>query len=453
MSRSADGLRSVIGFWGGTAIVIGCTVGSGIFRAPGEIAQVLPDPPVILSLWLVMGLVSLCGALTLAELVCLFPHTGGTYVYLRAAYGDAAAFAFGWLYLIAAIPSGIGTLAMVFSERVMELLYGGAEDVPGLLVRGVAAGTIVVLSAANVIGVRFGASIQGFFTTIKVVALLALLVAAATVGQVDTANLAAQAAPRPANLAQAAAFVIFTYNGWVYISLVAGELSDARRQIKRTILVSMAVIIALYLAANLAYHLSLPADQVAREQVVARRLATDWLGPWGGAIMSACILASVFGTLNGIILTNARVPFALARSGLGFRALGRVHPRFATPHVAIGVQAAVAIALVFWLESFARLSTYFVLVEWSALVFAIAAIFILRPRAPTSTAYRTPGYPVVPLVFVAGAGSILVGIGISTWTTGDRAPVLGLLIAAAGLPLYHLWRRFTRPGPTSTASS
>jgi basic amino acid/polyamine antiporter, APA family len=175
---------------------------------------------------------------------------------------------------------------------------------------------------------------------------------------------------------------------------------------------------------------------------VARRLASDWLGPWGGAAMSSLILASVFGTLNGVILTNARVPFALARSGLGFRALGRVHPRFATPHVAIGVQAAVAIALVFWLESFARLSTYFVLVEWSALVLAIAAIFVLRRRTPATDGYRTPGYPLVPLVFVLGAGGILISIAASTWSAGDRAPVLGLLVAAAGLPLYHVWRRF-----------
>ncbi len=442
MSRSADGLRSVIGFWGGTAIVIGCTVGSGIFRAPAEIAQVLPHPPLILLLWLGLGLVSLCGALTLAELVCLHPQTGGSYVYLRAAYGDAAAFTFGWLYLVAATPSGIGALALVFSERVMELLYGGAEVVPAPAVRGLAAATILVLSAANVVGVRFGASIQGFFTALKVAALLGLLLVVAAVGRTDVANLAPMAAPDAGSLAQAAAFVIFTYNGWVYIGLVAGELSDARRQIARTILVSMAAIIVLYVAANLAYHLSLPALQVSGEQVVARRLASDLLGPWGGAAMSAAILASVFGTLNGVILTNARVPFALARSGLAFRALGQVHPRFATPHVAIAVQAAVAIALVFWLESFARISTYFVLVEWSALVFAIAAIFVLRPRIPPgSTGYRTPGYPLVPLVFVVGTGAILIAIGASTWQAGDRAPVLGLLIAAAGLPLYHLWRR------------
>ena len=137
---------------------------------------------------------------------------------------------------------------------------------------------------------------------------------------------------------------------------------------------------------------------------MARRLASDWLRPWGGAAMSALILASVFGTLNGIILTNARVPFALARSGFGFRALGRVHPRFATPHVAIGVQAAVAIALVFWLESFARLSTYFVLVEWSALVFAIAAIFVLRRRTPALARLPHPGLPAGPPRLRCGRG-------------------------------------------------
>jgi APA family basic amino acid/polyamine antiporter len=157
--------------------------------------------------------------------------------------------------------------------------------------------------------------------------------------------------------------------------------------------------------------------------------------------MNAAILASVFGTLCAIVLTNSRVPYALARDGLGFDILGRCHPRFATPHVALLVQGAITIALIFWLGSFGRLSTYFVLVEWTALVFAIGAIFVLRRTMPEAhRPYRTPGYPWVPLVFVLVVSSFLVGIALSNAARGDWAPVLGLLISLAGFPAFALWR-------------
>jgi APA family basic amino acid/polyamine antiporter len=193
------------------------------------------------------------------------------------------------------------------------------------------------------------------------------------------------------------------------------------------------------------YHLSLPIADIARETVVARRVAFDLFGASGGAAMNAAILASVFGTLCAIVLTNSRVPYAMARDGLGFTILGRCHPRFATPHVALLVQGAITVALIFWLGSFGRLSTYFVLVEWTALVFAIGAIFVLRRTMPDAPRpYRTPGYPWVPLVFVVVVSFFLLGIAWSNAARGDWAPVIGLGISLAGFPAFALWRSVVR---------
>jgi amino acid transporter len=425
----ATDLKRAIGFWAGVAIVIGSIVGSGIFRTPAEIARVLPNPGIILALWVAFGLVSLCGALTLAELSSLLPRTGGTYVILQKAYGDAAAFTFGWMYLVGAIPASLGAVAMVFSEQVVELSGGQPATTSPFLVK---------------------AMVQSLFTVIKMAALAALFFLALAAGGADWSRLSTGGGVLAGGLAQAAAFIIFTYNGWAYLGLVAGEVKDPERQVSRIILSGMFIVIVFYLATNLMYHLSLPVSEMAQETVVARRVAADLFGPAGGAAMNAVILASVFGTLCAIVLTNSRVPYAMARDGLGFAILGRCHPKFATPHVALLVQGAITVALILWLGSFGRLSTYFVLVEWTALVFAIAAIFVLRrtmPEAPRP--YRTPGYPWVPLVFVLVVSLFLLGIAWSSAARGDWAPVLGLAISLAGFPAFKLWRRLARGGVRS----
>ncbi len=438
---SAADLKRAIGFWAGVAIVIGSIVGSGIFRTPAEIARVLPSPGIILALWVVFGFVSLCGALTLAELSSLLPRTGGTYVILQRAYGDAAAFTFGWMYLVGAIPASLGAVAMFFAEQLIELSGGQAGATSPFALKAIAAGIILVLTVVNVLGVALATTVQSLFTAIKMAAIAALFFLALAAGGWDSSRLASGGEVAVGGLAQAAAFIIFTYNGWAYLGLVAGEVKDPDRQIRRIILSGMFIVIVFYLATNLMYHLSLPVGEIAQETVVARRVAFDLFGPIGAAAMSAAILASVFGTLCAIVLTNSRVPYAMARDGLGFSVLGRCHARFATPHVALLVQGAITIILIFWLGSFGRLSTYFVLVEWTALVFAIAAIFVLRrTMADAPRPYRTPGYPFVPLVFVVVVSVFLVGIAWSNAARGDWAPVIGFLISLAGFPAYSLWR-------------
>jgi amino acid transporter len=446
----AADLKRAIGFWAGVAIVIGSIVGSGIFRTPAEIARILPHPGVILGLWVAFGLVSLCGALTLAELSSLLPRTGGTYVILQRAYGDAAAFTFGWMYLVGAIPASLGAVAMVFAEQVVELSGGQPATTNPVLVKTIAVAVIVVLTAINVVGVGLATAVQSLFTAIKMAALAALFFLALAAGGSEWSRVLERGEVSAGGLAQAAAFIIFTYNGWAYLGLVAGEVKEPERQIRRIILSGMFIVIVFYLATNLMYHLSLPASEMARETVVARRVAADLFGPWGGAAMNGVILASVFGTLCAIVLTNSRVPYAMARDGLGFAVLGSCHPTFATPHVALLVQGAITVSLILWLGSFGRLSTYFVLVEWTALVFAIAAVFVLRrTMRDAPRPYHTPGYPYVPLVFVVVVSLFLLGIAWSNAARGDWAPVLGLLISLAGFPAFALWRGLGRSAPAA----
>lgn len=450
-SPAADVRRS-IGFWGGVALLMGTMIGGGIFRTPASIAAVLPNPALILGLWLFFGLVCLCGALTLAELAALLPKTGGMYVYLRAAYGDAAAFVFGWLYLLAAIPSGMAALAVFFGELVLGL--AGVSPVASPWgIPTVAISAIVLLSAANIAGVRFGAAIQNVFATIKVAALLALIIGAFASGAGDVSRWSATSTI-PADgggWAAAVKSVLFTYNGWVYISFMAGELKDPGRGLTRIILVGTTATVALYLAANLAYLHLLPLAAMPGT-VVAKEAVRVFAGPVGASLMGACILASVFGALNGIVMSKSRVAYALSRDGLTFAWLGRAHVTRATPYVSIMIQGAVAVLLILILRDaarplrlFDRLTAYFVMVEWLALVFGVGAIFVLRRTMPDAMRpYRTPGYPVVPAFFVAGT---TFGLGALLWSAcaqGDYAPLWGVALVVAGFPVFRVWRGWVR---------
>ena len=447
MSRP-DVHRSV-GFWSGVALLVGTVIGGGIFRTPASIAAVMQDPRLILGLWVFFGLVSLCGALTLAELATAMPQTGGVYVYLRAAYGDAAAFVFGWLYMLAAIPAGMGALAVFFGELLFAMAGIAPADAPWG-VPCAAALAIALLAAANIAGVRTGSTIQNIFALLKVGALLVIIGATFLWGNGDVTRWFAAPASTEggSGLAAATKSVMFTFNGWVYISLVAGEIIQPERRLARIIFVGTGTIIGLYLAANLAYLYLIPLAAMPGT-VVPREAMQIVAGPAVGALVTACILASVFGALNGVIFTKSRVAYALARDGLGFAAVGRVHPTNATPYVSIAIQGLVAMILVFALRDpvqplrlFDRLIAYFVLVEWLALFFAIAAVFVLRRKLPDlPRPYRTPGYPFVPLFFMAGTALGLAAILWSALSRGDFSPLVGLGIAAAGYPVYRLWRR------------
>jgi APA family basic amino acid/polyamine antiporter len=448
-------LPRVIGLWGGLAVIVGITIGSGFFRKPYTLAHDVGDAPAILALWVGFGLVTLCGALALAELSSMLPATGGVYVYLRAAYGDAAAFVYGWLFLLITTPAAVGALATFFAELLLGLLGIDPARLSKWTIPAIASATLLVLSIVNVLGARLGTAVQTFFTVLKVATILAIMAVAFTAPGGSFAHLSAGGGARA--LGSGAASVIWAYDGWVSVSMVAGEVVAPRRLMRQVIVGGMLLIVFLYTGANVAYFYALPLEQMAREAGgVPQRILADRVGPMGAALVAAAILCSVFGALNGNILAKPRVAYALARDGLSFAFLGRAHPRFATPHAAILIQAAAAVALVFALRDFDAITTYFVVVEWSALLFAVAAVFVLRRRQPDAPRpFLTPAYPWVPLFFLAGTAAGLVAIvaGEIGREIPNYAPLWGLVLAAAGFPVYRAWRRLsaTVPAPAPGA--
>ena len=443
VQSQAHDLRRVIGFFGGTALIVGITIGGGIFRKPPTIAGLVPDPLIIMGLWTAFGLISICGALAVAELSSLLPRAGGVYVFLREAYGDAAAFVFGWLYVLVTTPTAVAALAAVFAEFLLNLLGMPAD---GVRVQIIAIAAIISLTFANVLGARVGAAVSEVTTLVKVTALAAIILGAFLLGHGSLSNITDGGSVERGGLARAVASVFWTYDGWVAVSMIAGEVVAPERLMKRIIIIGMLVIVTLYIGANLAYLYMMPVSVMAlQKEAIARTVMTEIAGPAAGVAILLAIMTSVFGALNGNLLAKPRVAYAMARDGLTFSFLGKIHPRWSTPWAALVIQGAVAIIMVLALKDFDTLTTYFVVVEWAALIFAVGAVFVLRRKlAKALRPYRTPGYPWVPLLFVAGT---VVGLSAIVWgeiQVGNFSPIYGLAIALAGFPVHQLWKRLKR---------
>jgi len=434
----------VIGLAGGTALIVGITIGSGIFRTPPTIAGLVPNPLVIMGLWTAFGLISICGALAVAELSTLLPRAGGVYVFLREAYGDAAAFVFGWLYVLITTPTTIAALSVVFAEFLLNLLRVPADV---STVQMIAIAAIVTLTLANVLGAQVGAAVSGVTTLVKVTALAAIILGAFLLGNGSLSHFTGGDV-QGGGLARAVAAVIWTYDGWIAVSMIAGEVVAPERLMKRIIIVGMLIIVTLYIGANLAYLYMMPVSVMAQQkEAIARTVMTAIAGPAGGVLIMLAIMTSVFGALNGNLLAKPRVAYAMARDGLTFSFLGRIHPRWSTPWAALLIQGVVGIIMVLVLRDFDTLTTYFVVVEWAALIFAVGAVFVLRRKmAEAPRPFRTPVYPWVPLFFLLGT---VIGLSAIVWgqiQVRNFSPIYGLGIAAAGFPVYHLWKRF-QPTP------
>ena len=461
--EKAGDLKRVIGFWGGTALIVGITIGSGIFRKPGTLAQNLPHPWVILSLWMSLGAICLFGALTVAELASMLPKTGGSYVFLRAAYGDSSAFVFGWLYLMVTAPAGIGALAMFFAELLLGVLGKNPHDLAWWVIPSIASGAIVFFSLANLLGALFGAAIQSLFTFIKVGALVLIMLASIFLSHGSFSHFGGGKPIEFGKLGGGIAGVIWAYDGWIAVSMIAGEVMAPEKLLKRIIVFGMLAIVVLYVGANLAYFYAMPLNAMAaQKEFVPQKLMADALNPTMGTAISFCIMCSVLGALSGNVLAKPRVSYALAQDGLTFRFLGWAHPRWSSPYAAILIQAAVAVAIVFYMANFDDITTYFVVVEWFALLFTVGAVFVLRKKMPDAPRpFRTPGYPWVPLLFIVGTA---LGLAAIVWgelqntkivdgksvPAPNYSPLWGLLIAAAGFPVFWIWKRVTGGNAAAT---
>ena len=401
----ADGkLVRRLGFWSSIGLVIGITIGSGIFRTPSVIATRVPDPTLMLAVWVLGGLISLCGALSVAELAASLPRTGGWYLYVREGWGRLAGFLFGW------------------SATRTNLI---------------AAGAIVFSAIVNIRGAQVGAALAGASTVAKFSALAGLTLLAFLAGGPDAsfANFASSATPvDPGLFGLAIISVLYAYDGFADLAFAAGEVNDPQRTLPRAIIGGTLAIIAIYLAANVAYLYVNPIARLAQSPLIAADTMQATTGRLGVAFVSVVVTVSTFGTLIGIMLTAPRVFFAMADEGLFFKSMARVHPRYHTPYVAISLAAALGIVFVLT-RTFEQLADTFVLSIWPFYGLAVAGIYRLRRRPDVPRPFKVPGYPVLPAVFIAGV-VYLVGNALLTdpkWTGVTFAIVL------AGIPVYYVF--------------
>jgi basic amino acid/polyamine antiporter, APA family len=422
-----------LGFWTAIAVVIGDVIGSGIFRVPAAVATEVGSVPGIMLVWVVGGIITLCGALSLAELAAAMPKAGGVFVYLRETFGPAVAFLFGWTILLAE-PAATAAIALVFAEylgRLVPLTPTG--------IRLVAAALILVVAAAGYRSVRGAGAIQGVATTAKVVAILALVGAAFLLGDGSAGALGSGAAStattiRPSGVGLGLVAALWAYTAWHDLGFVAGEVRDPGRTLPRALVAGIGMVVLLYLLANAAYLYVLPFDTLRTSSLVASDTMVRVLGAGGAAAVAVMVMVSTLGALNGSILANPRVLYAMAVEGLLFRPLARVHPRFDTPHVAITVYTLLALVFV-WSRSFEQLIESFVLGTWPWLALAVAAVIVLRRRRPDLTRpYKTPGYPWVPLVFIAGT-LLVVGTALMEHPV---TTLVGVGLTLLGVPIYLL---------------
>jgi APA family basic amino acid/polyamine antiporter len=413
-------------------MVVGIIIGASIFVQPSEITRRVPTIGAMLLVWLLAGLLTFFGALVCAELSSAFPKTGGVYVFLKETYSPAAGFLWGWAMFWSMHSGIVAAIAVVVARYV-----GFFVPLGDVGVRAVAIGAILVFSAINVLGVRQGSAVQTFFTVAKVVAIVMLLTMVALFAPHRAAMPSHPATNPPLRdfvLAMVAG--LFAYGGWHMVTYAAEETREPRTTIPRALVIGIGIVTLCYLGLNAAYVSVLPLDQVIHSQRIAADVATAVAGPRGAAAVSIVVIVSAIGALGGVILAGPRVYFAMARDGLLFRWIGVLHPRFQTPHIAITLQAIWASVLVAT-GSYRSLFTRVVYTEWIFFALMAAGLFILRRRPDYQPAYRTWGYPVVPILFIAFS-ALIVGNQIAAEPM-DSA--IGLLLVIAGLPVYYFWSK------------
>jgi APA family basic amino acid/polyamine antiporter len=436
-SSTRRSLPRAVGYLGSTAIVVGTIIGSGIFLVPHDVAEQVGSIHTLMLVWIVGGILALGGALSLAELGAATPEAGGVYVYLRQAYGKLFAFLYGWAALLVIESGSIATLAVAFG------IYSATFfPLSPLEQKIISVSVIAVLTLVNIAGVRKGAAVQTVFMIAKLAG-LAIIMGFAFF---HTAAPVTPTAPLPTPHTSFASFgvaligVLWAYQGWHMLSYAAGEVRDPSRVLPRSYFLGTMIIIGVYLVANLAYLQVLPLPAMAEHQRVAAEAMAALTGPRGAAFVSALILCSIFGSLNGNVLGGARVYFAMARDGVFFESVGRVHARFETPAVAILIQG-VWSAVLASSGSFKQLYTYVIFTGWLFYGAAVLAVIVMRKKQPAlERPYHVWGYPILPLAFTFIALVIVV-------TTLVASPVesgIGLGLVLAGVPIYFAWRRFGR---------
>jgi basic amino acid/polyamine antiporter, APA family len=431
-------LKRALGRFDLTMIAVGSTIGSGIFLTPALVAHALPSLPWIVGIWFVGGLMALAGALTFAELGGMMPGAGGVYAYLCEAYGPLAGFLYGWAYFFVATGGGIAALSIAFATY---LGYFFPMDAGGIRIAALAG--LLLVTLLNVRGVKLGGLFSDVFTILKLGGILFLITVGLGWGTqslwgASTVTSSASPVDLRSMLALAMVGVLWSYGGWQHASFAAAEAKDPRRSVPFAMITGSVIVVAVYLLVNAALLLLLPVSEIAASGRVAADAMESVLGPAGGRIIAAAIFVSTFGTAGIYTLTAPRIYFAMARDGVFFRKVAEVHPRYGTPALAIILQSCwAALCILFW-GTFENLISYVVFTDWIFFALAAAAVFVLRKRRPDAERpYRTLGYPLTPIFFIA----ISVWFVLNTLILKPGEAWAGIAFLALGVPVFYFWKR------------
>ncbi len=443
-------LKRDLGIWAALAIVVGTVIGSGIFRVPQSMILNVGSVPMVFLVWVVGGALSLAGALTYAELAAAMPGAGGEYVYLTEAYGPLWGFLYAWTQMWVAKSGSIATLATAFFEYTahfvpqFEQLWFTVGPFPVKYGQVFALVLILGLGGINYLGVRIGGDVQVAVTALKIGLIVLLILAGllyshpAALATAAVGEPPAAPGPQPVFAGFIAALVgaLWAYDGWNNVGMVASEVRKPQRNLPLALIGGTMAVIAIYMLANWAYFRVLSPAEVGAHKLVAAEMMQRIAGSAGASAVSLAAMISIFAALNGSILTGARVPYAAARDGLFFHSAARVHPAFHTPGVSILMLTAWSSVLVLS-GKYDELFDFVIFGSWILYAMATASVFVLRRTLPDlPRPYKTFGYPVVPLLFLAGATVLEV----STLLTKPRESIAGIILILMGLPFYFYWR-------------
>jgi len=458
---SAVTLVRGLGLLAATSLVVGDVIGTGVFLKARVMTCNVGTPVMVVLVWVVGGLLSLAGALTYAELAARMPSAGGEYVFIREAYGRLWGFLYGWTRFFVASTGGFAGLAAGFAI-FLNIASGGRLQAMGVL-PFIAAGAVAVVTLVNCAEVVVGGRIASFMAALKVGLVVGVGIGAFLLADGSWAHFALTAAGGTCDDVPAAARggiagfgaamlgAMWSYNGWNEVTYVGGEVRDPQRNLPRAIIGGIGIIASCYVFANLAYFYVLTPATVASipiSSAVATEVVSRFLGGRTGGLMAAALAMSVFGSLQVVSLVSARIPYAMARDGVFFRGLARLSPRTRVPIRALVAQGAWGIVLVFS-GSYDVITDYAIFAVLIFVTLATASVFVFRRRTPAGEAqgapdaeraYRTIGYPVVPILFMLVAGWIVVNTLITT--PGRAFAGVGLMLA--GLPFYWYWSRSAR---------
>lgn len=452
-------LKRDLGPWTAASIVVGSVIGSGIFLVPKTMIQRVGTVELVFLVWVVGGLLSLAGALSYAELAAAMPEAGGEYVFLREAYGPLWGFIYSWTQLWVAKSGSIATLAtgfFLYLTNFFEPLKGVVYAVPLPIGPGggpleiqygqiLAIALILALGWLNYYGVKLGGNVQVATTFIKVALIVFIILAGLLFGQAHAPDNSAVAPITFSGFIAALVAALWAYDGWNNVSMVSSEIKNPQKNLPRALIGGTLCVIAIYFAANAAYfHVMSPSEVAGSTRVAAEMMRKIFQQP-GASAVSIAAMISIFAALNGSILSGSRVPYAAARDGLFFPAIGRVHPKYHTPGVSIIFLNLWASVLVLT-GKYDDLFNLVIFASWILYAMTAAAVLVLRKKRPDlPRPYRTVGYPLVPVLFIIGAAVLL----FSTAWDRPRESMMGIGLIVLGLPFYFYWKKQVPPNQSA----